>query len=164
MWLIGGARAKTTRRAGDAVQARCATCGDVATHVPVTVRDGFHLFFVEVGSSTTDGYQCGGCGEVTPAADVAANLAIDREATGLEDLGAAPRRPPRALPGGDHAPATRSTDSGGDVVRAIAAVSASLPRVDDPGGISTARHRPKAAPVDDDRLERELAALKSRKP
>jgi hypothetical protein len=175
VFLIGGARSKVKARSGPTAQHLCAECGRITAHRPVSVRDGFHLFFVEIGSHDSAGYQCVECGEVV-AADQVQNIlgaGADDAATELEDLGAAraDQRAQRALaaprPAADGTPAAAAPDAGAaaaDVLRAIHGTVAGLPRVDDPGGIRTPRHRPAAIAVDDDRLERELAALKARRP
>lgn len=159
MFFVVGAGSKTTPRAGQSIDAQCSACDAQTRQQPVTIRDGYRLFFVEVASSSTQGYQCDACGAVAAAVDIE----LARGATDLEDIGAGPdeRRTARARVVSVSPP---STDSGGDLVRAIAAVHRALPAVDDPGGMGTTRHRPKAKPVDDNQLERELAALKARKP
>lgn len=167
MWLIGGFRSKSTARAGEHLQRACDTCQQVTDHRPVTVRDNVHVFFIDVVRSEQRGYQCAGCGEVVDEA----RALTERAATGIETLEpgagapAARRRLGAAVADGrPHAPAPGEGAAAADVLQAIHATVAARPRVDDPGGIRTARHRPKAGAVDDAQVERELAALKAKRP
>jgi len=147
MWIFGGARSKVRRIEGDVVQRRCADCERTTSHIPVKVKDSFHLFFVEFADLKSTGLQCQECGEVaTDDAAKAAATQRDRiDEHGLEDLGSGARTP-RVLNEAD---------------LAVPALPTTRPVIADPDAISM-RRRPKAdRPVDQARVDDELAALKA---
>jgi len=149
MWIFGGARSKVRRLDGDVVQRRCADCERTTAHIPVKVKDSFHLFFVEFADMNSTGLQCQECGEVaTDDAAKAAATQRDRiDEHGLEDLGGSAR--------------TREALRERAVVPTSALPPVTRPAIADPDAISM-RRRPKAdRPVDQARVDDELAALKA---
>ena len=155
MWILGGTRSKVRRIKGDAVARHCADCARTTTHQPVTVKDAFHLFFIEFADMNSTGLQCNECGEIaatTSAAPAPAQAASRArlDENGREDL--------------NHATAhthARALLAEADDAGPPAPSTAMRSRIADPDALSL-RRKPKAdQPIDQDRIDNELAALKA---
>ena len=149
MWIFGGARSKVRRIAGDAVEHHCVDCARTTTHRPVKVKDSFHLFFIEFADMNSTGMQCDECGEVAASQPAApAHQRIDEN--GLEELNQTAAK--------SHALAVLST---ADDPEPPTLGSAIRSRITDPDAISLRRQPRADQPVDQRRVDDELAALKA---
>ena len=136
---------------GDAVEQHCADCKRTTPHQPVKVKDSFHLFFIEFADMNSTGLQCAECGEVAttqPAATASNRQRIDDN--GLEELNHSAAH--------THALALLAEADDPDPPDVGSAIRS---RIADPDAISL-RRKPRAdQPVDQRRVDDELAALKA---
>lgn len=153
MWIFGGARSKVQRMAGDASEQHCPDCARVTVHRPVKVKDSFHVFFIEFADMNSTGLQCEECGEIAAtklsgAARAPAGSRIDEN--GLEELN----------PSAAHTHALAML-ADADIPDPPELGTAVRSRIADPDAISL-RRKPRAdQPVDQRRVDDELAALKA---
>ena len=148
MWIFGGARSKVRRIQGDAVEQHCADCARTTTHQPVKVKDSFHLFFIEFADMNSTGLQCAECGEVVASQPASTRQRIYNN--GLEELNHSAAH--------THALALLAEADDPDPPDVSSAIRS---RIADPDAISL-RRKPRAdQPVDQRRVDDELAALKA---
>lgn len=155
MWIFGGARSKVRRIEGEAVEQHCADCKRTTTHRPVKVKDSFHLFFIEFADMNSTGLQCAECGEIAATTSLAParGQAAARERiddNGLEELN----------PSAAHTHALARLAEADDLDPPVLG-TAIRSRIADPDAISL-RRKPRAdQPVDQRRVDSDLAALKA---